>query len=78
MSTNTTTSAARSVSRSVTCRLPGADRPVDRAELVTGQVGADVGELDTGTEVPSQVRASRSGSSVRGIPVGCGGTTGKT
>ena len=57
MSMITTTSAARSVSRSVTCRLAaaGADRPVHGAELVAGHVGANVGELDTRADVPGEV-----------------------
>ena len=56
---STTTSAARSVSRSrdMQAAAARAHRPVDRAQLVAGHVRADVGVLDARPDVPGQVGA---------------------
>ena len=79
MSTSTTTSTERSVSRSVTCRLPGgADRPVDRSQLVAGDVGADVGILHAGAGVAGQVGAQPLGHLGPGNRGGGAGAIGKT
>ena len=80
VSTNTTTSAARSVNRSrhVQAAAAGAHRPVHRAELVARHVGANVGGLDARADVPGEVGTQAVEHLGPRIGVGCGGVNGNT